>query len=90
MKTFEELQAFAEGYLQAQLTAETTLIDVEDWVLWGGYDVNFTGAHLLDGLGEYDLHVSVYPAGWSGNLPNAICSFVVRGNTVDIPEELMT
>lgn len=80
MKTFEALQAFAEGYLLACLTAETTLVGVEDWVLWGGYDINFTGADLLDGLGEYDLHVSVYPAGWLENLPNTSYSFVVRGN----------
>lgn len=77
-KTFEELQAFAEGYQRARLTTEITLADVEDWVEWGGFDVNLTGSYLIDGLGDYDLHVSAYPAGWREVLPSVIYSFIVR------------
>jgi hypothetical protein len=86
-RTFEELQAFAEGYQKARLTSEDTLIDVEDWVGWGGYDVNFTGAHLMDGLGDYDLHISAYPAGWLDVLPPVIYSFVLRHKQAEAPNE---
>jgi len=80
MKTLDELKTFAKGYRLA-LQATDEIAGCEDWVLWDEYDINFTGAADLwdDGtVGERDLHVSVYPRGWKGNLPDPLFSFNVK------------
>lgn len=80
MKTLEELRSFADGYRRALLTCNASLPDVEDWLLWGGYDINFTGAYLIgeDLLGPFDLRVTAYPGGWRQCLPDPLHSFDVR------------
>jgi hypothetical protein len=61
----EKLEIFARGYLEGVLaeTGDTSFVD--DWVLWDGYDINFTGCEY-DQLVESDhaLAVSVYRAGY--------------------------
>lgn len=83
MKTIEELKAFCEGYAHG-LTADrafygTTLKGVDDWVVWGGYDINFVGQdYTSEELGDAALLVVAYEAGWEGTLPDHLHSFTVR------------
>ena len=86
-RTFEELQAFAEGYRLALVSCNASIPDVEDWIDWGGYDVNLTGSELIDGLGDHDLHISAYPAGWLDVLPPVIYSFVLRHKKAEARNE---
>ena len=82
MKTREELQAFCEGYVQG-LTDErafygTPLSGCDDWVIWGGYDINFVGQdYTSEALGDAALLAVVSPAGWEGNLPDHLYTFTV-------------
>ena len=78
MRTIEELRAFAEGYLQGTLACNADLYDWDDWVLWGGYDINFFGTQYdLNELTTEQLRVVAYPAGWEGDLPAPIHEFTV-------------
>ena len=66
MKTLQELTAMCEGYLEGLLARNTDLYDWDDWVLWGGYDIQFNGPYL-DELAPDDkrsLVCDVYEAGW--------------------------
>ena len=80
-KPLEELKAFAEGYLQALIAErdffELTLTTFDDWVVWGGYDINFTGADYGYEVCNGDLEVHVYPEGWEGELPTPLHRFIV-------------
>ena len=89
MKTLEELRSFAEGYRHALLTCNVSLPDVDDWVLWGGYDVNFTGSYLIgeDLLGPFDLRVTAYPGGWRLRLPDPLQSFDVSEPEPGVTDE---
>jgi len=77
----KELKAFAEGYAMA-LTSERDFFDlslttIDDWVVWGGYDINLFGADLDDSLTPRQLRVCAYPAGWKDSLPEPLFNFVV-------------
>ena len=78
MKTLEQLQAFCEGYRTALLGTDLSRID--EWVQWGGYDINIFGkewgVRIVD---EQDLSVDAYPLGWQGDLPDAIHTFDLGG-----------
>ena len=66
MRTIEELKAFCEGYLEGLLACNADIHDWDDWVLWGGYDIQFSGPHW-DDLAPDDgktLACDVYKAGW--------------------------
>jgi len=76
MKTLDELKAFCQGYAHAADTFGE-LKDIEDWVVWGGYDINFTGAEYGYEVCLGDLEVHVYPEGWEGDLPAPLHRFVV-------------
>ena len=43
MRTIEELRAFCDGYAHGLITMLTTLQSVDDWVVWGGYDITLQG-----------------------------------------------
>lgn len=82
MKPDEKLIAFCEGYLSGLLACNADLYDWDDWVLWDAYDINFIGQdYTSTDLGEKDLLVVVYPAGWEGDLPDHLHSFVVKGES---------
>jgi hypothetical protein len=79
MKTIDELKAFCEGYIEALIAAKADLYDWDDWVLWGGYDIQFNGPYYdeLAPDDERSLVCDVYKAGWEGNLPPTLHRFVV-------------
>ena len=78
MRTIEELRAFCEGYLNGLLACNADLYDWDDWVLWGGYDIQFNGPYLDEGApDERSLVCDVYKAGWEGDLPPTLHRFVV-------------
>lgn len=78
--TDKKLIAFAQGYLACKGCREY-IPAVEDWVEWDKYDINFTGRDLWDDgtVGDCDLHISAYPRGWEGNLPEPLFSFIIKG-----------
>ena len=76
MKTLEELKTFAEGY-RACVVALEQAQHTDDWVVWGGYDINFAGREYAAFTYNDDLRVNVYPAGWGHELPDPIYSFTV-------------
>ena len=41
MKTIQELRAFCEGVI-ARID-EDDLPSMDDWIMWGGYDINLAG-----------------------------------------------
>lgn len=66
MRSKEELIAMCEGYLEGLLACNVDLYDWDDWVLWGGYDIQFNGPYL-DDLAPDDkrtLVCDVYRAGY--------------------------
>lgn len=66
MTTLEVLKAFCRGYLDGLLACNADISDWDDWVLWGGYDIQFNGPHR-DTLASDDgktLACDVYKAGW--------------------------
>ena len=79
MKTLEELKAFAEGYaVSFTLNVDMDTTEVDDWVVWDEYDINFVGAgYTSEELGALGMLAVVYPAGWKGELPDHLYSFVV-------------
>lgn len=85
MKTLEQLQAFCEGYTHA-LYAErqfmgASLAHVDDWVVWGGYDINLFGADLAADITPTQLKVAAYPADWDGSLPDPLHTFTTEGES---------
>ncbi len=79
MKTIEELKAFCEGYLEGLMACNAHLNDWDDWVLWGGYDINFNGPYW-DDLAADDgktLVCDVYPADWKDVRPPTLHRFTV-------------
>jgi len=73
MKTLEQLKDFAAGYRAATQDPAQT----DDWLEWGGYDLNICGSELIDVLSEHDLMVIAYPEGWVDTLPDPIHKFTV-------------
>jgi hypothetical protein len=71
----EKLEIFAQGYLAAAYDPAT----IDDWVLWDGYDINFTGCEY-DQMVESDhaLAVSVYKAGYETLPPSPVYRFAVE------------
>ena len=86
MKTREELQAFCEGYAQGLANERafygTPLSNCDDWVIWGGYDINFAGVNYSS-LAETDagLRVDAYNAQWVDNVGEPIHSFTIKGES---------
>ncbi len=69
---------FAEGYLHG---IEDTS-EVDDWVVWNKYDINFVGtAYTSADMGDRDLLVVVYPRDWLDTLPEHLFSFIVKGES---------
>jgi hypothetical protein len=79
MKPMIELQGFCEGYLQGALSCNANLYDWDDWVVWGGYDINFVGQdYTSEELDKRALLAVVYPAGHEGDLPDHLCVIGVK------------
>ena len=78
MKTLEQLKDFCQGFVDGYVSAEGTTFDCDDWVIWDKFDINFTGNSYAEGIGDSDLHVSVYPKDWE-ELPSPLFDFVVKG-----------
>ena len=82
MKSLNELRAFCEGY-RLGLTNDrafygATLAGLDDWIVWGGYDINLIGSeYSSNAQEENDLHIAAYPANWRDNLPEPIHSFTI-------------
>lgn len=73
MKSLNELRAFCEGY-RLGLTNDrafygATLAGLDDWIVWGGYDINLIGSEYSSNAQEENaLHIAAYPANWVDNL----------------------
>lgn len=83
MRTLTELRAFCEGYLEGLRRDNASITDTDDWVMWGGYDINLFGSYLSVRLEDNDkaLTVDAYPADWADVLPAPIHSFDITGET---------
>ena len=78
----QSVRNFAEGYLDGVLACNADLYEWDDWVIWGEYDMNFVGRDYTgEELGEKALLVVVYPKNWTGELPDHLYSFVVKGES---------
>ena len=82
MRNYHEMTAFCQGYLEGALACNATLSDWDDWVIWGGYDINFAGVDYSS-LAETDkgLRVDAYKAGWVDNIGEPIHSFTIKGES---------
>lgn len=78
MKTLEQLRALAEGY-HAGIKSFGDLPCTDDWVIWGGYDINFAGADYSDSVQPEGLSVNAYKAGWTDNIGEPLHTFTVYG-----------
>lgn len=77
MKTLDELKIFCEGYSRAYaMNVDTDLSEVDDWLEWGGYDINLVGSYLAEQAGD-GLYVAAYPDNWTGTLPEPIHTFTI-------------
>jgi hypothetical protein len=82
MKTLKELRAFCEGYLEGLMACNAIIPDMDDWVVWNEYDINFIGAEYSGHVrNDTDLYCVVYPAGWVDNLPEPLHSFTIKGES---------
>jgi hypothetical protein len=82
MKNHLLLHAFCEGYRLAMLAkcdhTNDTLASTDDFVGWGGYDINFAGAdHSGHAKNDNDLHVDAYKAGWTDTIGDPVYSFTI-------------
>jgi hypothetical protein len=77
MKTLNELRAFCEGYRKALNFTNLEIAFVDDWVKWGGYDINLFGSYYSVRLEDnvFSLSVDAYPVDWHDVLPDPIHSF---------------
>jgi len=82
MRNYHEMTAFCQGYLEGALACNATLSDWDDWVIWGGYDINFAGIEYSS-LAETDkgLRVDAYNAQWVDNIGEPIHSFTIKGES---------
>ena len=82
MKELKELRAFCEGYLEGLLACNATVPAIDDWVVWGGYDINFAGADYSGhAKKDTDLHVDAYKAGWTDTPGDPLHSFTIQGES---------
>ena len=77
MKTLKKLRAFCEGYRAGVLADKEDIAGTDDWLIWGGYDINIVGAEHFADVCSQDLAVIAYPEGWAGNLPEPLHKFIV-------------
>jgi hypothetical protein len=86
MKTLNELRVFCEGYAKGLASERdfygNTLAECDDWVVWGEYDINFSGSVCsYHAKNDNDLHVDAYKAGWVNTPGEPIHSFTIFGET---------
>jgi hypothetical protein len=80
MKTIEELKAFCEGYLACLPDAARDGAD--HWVQWDEYDINLFGSYYSIRIeGDNALSVDVYPRDWHDQLPDALYTFDIKGES---------
>ena len=81
MKTIEELKAFCNEYLKTKLVENNgDVSETDDWVQWGGYDLNLFGSYWSVLLNDNTkaLTVDAYPDGWTDELPDALHTFNIQ------------
>lgn len=77
----EKLEIFCQGYLEGVLASVTDADCVDDWVLWGGYDINLTGRDYDQGAqDERELACSVYMEGWEVLPSTPMFRFTVKAH----------
>ena len=84
MKTLNELRAFCEGYRLKAFYADgiETMCNTDDWVVWGGYDINFAGYEYSGHAKSHvDLHCDAYKAGWTDSIGEPVHSFTIFGES---------
>ena len=78
MKTLEELKAFCEGYKQCYFgSVDMDIGGIDDWVVWGGYDINLTGCEYAQDIDDDQLAVNAYKAGWTTDIGDPIHVFTI-------------
>ena len=77
--TLDRLRAFAEGYIHGLGLYNGLIEYTDDWVVWGGFDINLAGAEYSDGLADNEVRVFAYPAGWVDTLPDPAHTFIIKG-----------
>jgi len=75
--TYQDIVAFCETYKANALRKSEDLSGIDDWVRWGGYEINLFGSYYSLRIEGKDaaLSVSVYPSGWTDNLPESLYEF---------------
>jgi hypothetical protein len=80
MKTLQELVSFCESYAQNHQIED--LRGLDDWIDWGGYEINIFGCDWGIRIADnpHALSVDAYPANRQNDLPEAIHSFdIIKG-----------
>ena len=76
MKTIKELRAFCEGVI-ARLD-EDDLPSMDDWIMWGGYDINLAGYnHSGHARKRNHVHIEAYRDDWTNSLGEPIHIFTI-------------
>ena len=73
MENLTNLKIFCEGYRHGAQDLPT----IDDWILWGGYDINFIGSEYSEHATKTDLYCVAYPANWTNQLPAPLHSFII-------------
>jgi hypothetical protein len=80
MKTLNEIKAFCQGYVQGLAGHDVYLHEWDDWFVWEGYDIQFSGADN-DELADTGttLACTVYEAGYDQLPETPLYRFAVHG-----------
>lgn len=84
MSMHDDVKSFCQGYLEGALACNADLTAWDDWVLWGGFDIQFSGPeHDSLATTPMSLACDVYEAGWATLPDEPLYRFVVM-TTVEI------
>jgi hypothetical protein len=83
MKPLNELRAFCEGYHRAMLNTANDMMETAlDYVVWGGYDITFSGFEYSGhAMKVGDLHVEAHRAERTDGDEAPVHSFTLYGET---------
>ena len=90
MSMYDDVKSFCQGYLEGALACNADLTAWDDWVVWGGFDIQFSGPEI-DALASTPMSLAcdVYEAGWLSLPDEPLYRFVVM-TTVDEVERSVT